>query len=155
MKFVYKWVNHCPYLYAHEIDDLRTLKKSEIWDKINVQKIDKNVLFKILDSYRERIREQITDSKVFEVCEARRADCELRHHEREGHLHFRPDCPGCRHASARSRPRRRLPETLRPGGELSVDISGPHTSGRWPSDAQESYSKRAMYFLVGALKTYN
>ena len=35
-----------------------------------------------------------------------------------------------------------------------MDISGPHTSGRWPSDAPEAWAKRAMYFVVGAFKTY-
>ena len=41
-----------------------------------------------------------------------------------------------------------------PGGELSVDSSGPRSPGRWPSDTPGSSTKRAIYFLVGAYQTF-
>ena len=37
---------------------------------------------------------------------------------------------------------------------MSVDLSGPRTYGRWPSDGPEATTKRALYFLVGACTTY-
>ena len=53
------------------------------------------------------------------------------------------------------RPHRRQGAGLRPGGDLSIDISGPHVPGRWPSDAPEAQPRRAQYFLLAAFKSYD
>ena len=42
---------------------------------------------------------------------------------------------------------------LRPGGELSVDLSGPHDPGRFPSDLQEHNAIRPQYFATGVYRT--
>ena len=65
-----------------------------------------------------------------------------------------PECPECRLGAIRRRARRRQPESARPGGELSVDLSGPHVPGRWPSDSAEHYAKRAVYFMVGSYRVF-
>ena len=93
-------------------------------------------------------------TEVQEYMAKRMTKLELEQHRRQGHPHFRAECPECRSGALRSRAHRRRVETDRPGGELSLDISGPHLPGRWPSDTMESWGKRAQYFLIGALKVF-
>ena len=57
----------------------------------------------------------------------------IREHARDGHVEFDPACPACRGAHGRMRPHRRFDAETRLGGQLSVDISGPHLPGKWPS----------------------
>ena len=64
------------------------------------------------------------------------------------------ECPECRLGAIRRRAHRRQPEATKPGGELSVDLSGPHLPGRWPSDSPESVSRRAQYFLVASYRVF-
>ena len=155
LKYQYKWKNNCPYLYVHEVENLRNLSKADVLDRLNGKSArTEAILCRILDRYREQSKKLINDPQVYEVVTMKLENAELRAHKRGGHVTFRPDCPGCRTGSARSRAHHRLAESERPGGELSVDISGPHTTGRWPSDAPEAWAKRAMYFVVGAFKTY-
>ena len=67
----------------------------------------------------------------------------LREHAAGGHIEFDPACPGCRGAHGRMRPHRRLDVRTRLGGQLSVDISGPHLPGKWPSGRQEDAHRKA------------
>ncbi|CAK0862073.1 unnamed protein product, partial [Prorocentrum cordatum] len=67
-----------------------------------------------------------------------------------GHISVRPDCPGCRGAHGRLRAHRRFDVSTRPGGQLSIDTSGPHLPGRWPSSRPENSAKQAVHFLLGA-----
>ena len=64
------------------------------------------------------------------------------------------ECEECRLGAMRRRAHRRQPEAARPGGELSMDLSGPHVPGRWPSDSPEHYCKRAQYFLVASYRVF-
>eukprot|EP00959_Pyramimonas_sp_CCMP1952_P344652 7218229-Pyramimonas_sp.AAC.1 len=60
------------------------------------------------------------------------------------------ECRECRLAAGRMRPHYRLDPSFRPGGQLSVDISGPRPKGLWPSSLAEDGPRRACYFLVAA-----
>ncbi|CAK0822789.1 unnamed protein product, partial [Prorocentrum cordatum] len=51
---------------------------------------------------------------------------------------------------SRMRAHWRLDARTRPGGQLSVDISGPHPAGLWPGALPEDRPKRAQYFVLGA-----
>ena len=81
-----------------------------------------------------QVANELINKKISEV--------QLELHRRDGHRHFLPECAECRPGAIKQRPHRRLPELLRPGGELSVDLSGPHFPGRFPSDLQEFYAVR-------------
>eukprot|EP00959_Pyramimonas_sp_CCMP1952_P195351 4084841-Pyramimonas_sp.AAC.1 len=48
------------------------------------------------------------------------------------------------------KPHFRRDAATRPGGQLSVDLSGPHLAGRWPSGRPEDAGRKATYFLLGA-----
>ena len=84
----------------------------------------------------------------------RMAQLELEENRRQGRRHFSAECPERRHGGLRSRAHRRQREVDRPGGELSLDISGPHMPGRWPSDTPESWGKRAQYFLIASYRVF-
>ena len=73
--------------------------------------------------------------------------CLSRH---SGHVEFDPGCPKCRAAHGRMRPHIRLDMETRLGGQLSVDRSGPHLPGKWPSGRSEDAHKKAVHFLLGA-----
>ena len=75
---------------------------------------------------------------------------ELMRHCALGHPQFLASCDESCAASGRMRPHWKLDPDTRPDGELSVDISGPHTPGRWPTDLPEALPKRARYFLMAA-----
>ena len=79
---------------------------------------------------------------------------ELAEHKANGHKHFTKECEESRLGAIRRRAHRRQPETARPGGELSMDLSGPHVPGRWPSDSPEHYAKRAQYFLIASYRVF-
>ena len=70
----------------------------------------------------------------------------LAEHRRCGHHPKRGDCPVCQIASVRRRPHTKLNPLTRAGGELSVDISGPHVSAHLPGD--RAAKPRGKYFLI-------
>ena len=78
----------------------------------------------------------------------------LEQHKLEGHLTFMKECEECRLASGRMRVHRRIAPSLKPGGELSVDMSGPHHLGLFPSALPEDAVRRARYYLLGAYQMY-
>ncbi|CAK0886282.1 unnamed protein product [Prorocentrum cordatum] len=75
---------------------------------------------------------------------------ELQRHREEGHLKFLASCRECRGAAGRLRQHFRHDVSTRPGGQLSVDLSGPHLPGRWPSGRPEDVPKQAVHFVLGA-----
>ena len=80
---------------------------------------------------------------------AKVTEFELIQHSRDGHQVFMHECAECRVGAVRQRPHRRQPAHLRPGGEFSVDLSGPRVAARFPSDAPEAWPRRAQYFVIG------
>ncbi|CAK0805863.1 unnamed protein product, partial [Prorocentrum cordatum] len=74
----------------------------------------------------------------------------LRQHEEAGHVVFDPACSKRRGAFGRMRQHFRHDASTRPGGQLSVDLSGPHLPGRWPSGRPEDQGKKAIHFLLAA-----
>mgnify|MGYP001267317898 CR=1 FL=1 len=106
--------------------------------------------FKRINNILQKVIDDTHSTEVQEYMAKRMTKLELEQHRRQGHPHFRAECPECRSGALRSRAHRRRVETDRPGGELSLDISGPHLPGRWPSDTPESWGKRAQYFLIAA-----
>ena len=77
---------------------------------------------------------------------------QLEIHRREGHRRFLRERAECRAGAIKQRQHRRLPDLLRPGGELRVGLSGPHYPGRFPSDLQEHYAIRPQHFLMGVYR---
>ena len=75
---------------------------------------------------------------------------QLEEHRRQGHPHYMPECPECRLAMGRLRSHYRLDPDTRPGGELSVDLSGPHPPTLYPSARPEDRTKRPQYFMLSA-----
>ena len=71
---------------------------------------------------------------------------ELEEHKRGGHISFNASCPQCRGAAGRMRPHFRHDMSTRPGGQLSIDMSGPHLPGRWPSGRPEDVPRHAVHF---------
>ena len=55
---------------------------------------------------------------------------QLRQHQLLGHPSFLKECRDCRLAAGRMRVHRRMDPSLRPGGELSLDVSG-HTAQQY------------------------
>ncbi|CAK0867649.1 unnamed protein product [Prorocentrum cordatum] len=74
----------------------------------------------------------------------------LRERQEGGHIHFDVNCPQCRGAHGRMRQHFRHDASTRPGGQLSIDLSGPHLPGRWPSGRSEDTGRMAQHFLLGA-----
>ena len=79
---------------------------------------------------------------------------QLRQHQLLGHPSFLKECRDCRLAAGRMRVHRRMDPSLRPGGELSLDVSGPHSPAIWPSAFPEDTTKRARYFLLAAYQVF-
>ncbi|CAK0814311.1 unnamed protein product, partial [Prorocentrum cordatum] len=86
----------------------------------------------------------------FDVVVAAVQRLSLEEHKRRGHPSFRPDCYKRRLAAGRTRAHWRLDAPTRPGGQLSVDISGPHPAGLWPGALPEGRPKTARYFVLCA-----
>ena len=82
-------------------------------------------------------------------------ECALQQHRKEGRVSFLAACPECRAGALRQRAHRRQAQHLRPGGDLRVDLSGPHVPGRWPSGLADARSKRALCFMLGAFQVYS
>ncbi|CAK0858473.1 unnamed protein product [Prorocentrum cordatum] len=74
----------------------------------------------------------------------------LRERQEGGHIHFDVNCPQCRGAHGRMRQHFRHDASTRLGGQLSIDLSGPHLPGRWPSGRSEDTGRMAQHFLLGA-----
>ncbi|CAK0910095.1 unnamed protein product, partial [Prorocentrum cordatum] len=74
----------------------------------------------------------------------------LRERQEGGRIHFDVSCPQCRGVRGRMRQHFRHDARARPGGQLSVDLSGPHLPGRWPSGRAEDTGRMAQHFLLGA-----
>ena len=83
------------------------------------------------------------------------ARLELEQHRRDGHRNFPKECPECRSGMIRQRAHRRQEQHYRPGGELSVDISGPQFPGRMPTDAPEQWARRAQYFVLASYAVFS
>ncbi|CAK0839332.1 unnamed protein product [Prorocentrum cordatum] len=76
---------------------------------------------------------------------------ELEGHKRGDHISFNAFCPQCRGAAtSRLRQHFRRDVSGWPGGQLSIDTSGPHPPGRWPSGRPENVPRHAVHFLLGA-----
>eukprot|EP00971_Amphidinium_carterae_P169429 3356775-Amphidinium_carterae.2 len=69
-------------------------------------------------------------------------------HRRRGHFPKDPGCPVCAVASKRRRPHTKLNPSTQAGGELSVDLSGPHVLTYLPGDRAKE--ERGKYLLVTA-----
>mgnify|MGYP001233448546 CR=1 FL=1 len=80
---------------------------------------------------------------------------ELEEHRRGGRFKFMPERPECREGAIRQRPHRRQVDGDRPGGELSIDVSGPHVPGRFPTDASGAWPRRAQYMLIASYRVFN
>ena len=101
IKFDYKREANGPHLYAHEIEDLRTLQKPKLVYHLSIRRMSASAFSKAVGVFHEHGRKKIHDPEVYQAYAHRIANCELRQHQRGGHLRFRPDCTGCRTASAR------------------------------------------------------
>ena len=91
------------------------------------------------------------------VASARILDAEERNdNEKGGHVREVGNCVPCAAGGGRMRSHFRLDPPTRPGGYLSVDISGPHVPGIWsaPDDSQFVVTRKARYFLVARYQTY-
>ena len=95
------------------------------------------------------ISQQLKDAYSKKVTEY-----ELAEHRKSGHKRFMPECAECRLGAIRRRSHRRQLDVAKPGGEVSMDLSGPHLPGRWPSASPEKYAKRAQYFLVASYRVF-
>ena len=78
---------------------------------------------------------------------------ELEKHKLLGHPKYMPECSDCRKAQGRMRPHFRLSPSTRAGGELSLDISGPHPPAMWPDSTAQDQHRRARYYILGAYQT--
>ncbi|CAK0837207.1 unnamed protein product [Prorocentrum cordatum] len=74
----------------------------------------------------------------------------LRERQEGGRIHFDVNCPQCRGAHGRMCQHFRHDASARPGGQLSIDLSGPHLPGRWPSGRSEDTGRMAQHFVLGA-----
>ena len=84
-----------------------------------------------------------------------RTVAELQAHRAAGHPTYSAQCPECRKANSRQRPHYRLDPSTRGGGELSVDVSGPHGPGRWPSDVVGDRKKVAKFWIAAAYQYFD
>ena len=94
---------------------------------------------------------QARGSETLCVAPARVLDSEERSdHERSGLVRKVGNSVLCAAGCGRMRSHIRRDPMTRPGGCLSVDISGRHVAGIWPApdDSQFIVTRRARYFLV-------
>ena len=140
MKFT--WENGDAYLQhedqridLHIMDGLPYIKKNDL--DIILRDNFKNRFSSFVHAFSARLRD------VFELMK----------HRAGGHQQFSKDCPECRKANPRTRPHFKLDANTRPGGELSIDISGPHGAGYYPKDTFGFSLMR--YALVGVFQTFD
>ena len=115
--------NNLPYVTKKDFEVLKSIRASSRWGRL-----------------RKGIRALVVKLRNMQ---------ELQAHREGGHQRYSPQCPECVRAKPRQRAHYRRDPTSKPGGELSVDISGPHCPGRWPTDAVKHRDLRAKYWLVG------
>ena len=77
-----------------------------------------------------------------------KSQAELDQHRREGHVSYSPHCPECKNGTVKQRPHHR--QTLRQGGELSIDVAGPYSLGMPVTDRAVVKTRWPRYMLVGA-----
>ena len=107
----------------------------------------------VLRGLRRSLRGEALRVAVHEARAAVVTMVQLEEHRRLGHPHFLAECRECRMAAGRMRPHFRLNPDMRAGGELSVDMSGPHYPCGWPTGDRQDETRRATYFLLGAYQT--
>ena len=156
LAFELKWKGKCLYLYEAEIHDLWIGRRMKTLDAILADdrrnKLKSTIVARIV---RALTKAAPTRREQFQQVIAKTlTNLELEQHRRNGHPTVRAACPECRAGGIRQRPHRRLPDRLRPGGDLSIDMSGPHLPGRWPSDALEAQARRAQHFIIGYFRCY-
>ncbi|CAK0824458.1 unnamed protein product [Prorocentrum cordatum] len=108
----------------------------------------------VLRQLRTAMRERRARAALARAIAAAVSLHDLERHRAEGHPRFMAERGECRRAAGRTRPHLRLDQTTRPGGQLSVDLSGPHPPGRWPSSWQEDQPRRAVYCMVAAFAVF-
>ncbi|CAK0894421.1 unnamed protein product [Prorocentrum cordatum] len=108
----------------------------------------------VLRQLRTAMRERRARAALARAIAAAVSLHDLGRHRAEGHPRFMAECGECRRAAGRMRPHLRLDQTTRPGGQLSVDLSGSHPPGRRPSSWQEDQPRRAAYFMVAAFAVF-
>ena len=140
-----------PYLYRQQVNEIKTAHRVNMTD-VNGRHMEK-CTDEIIRALR-KLPQKVSSPTLLDLIQKKVTEFELAKHRREGHVNFLKECPECREGRAKRRPHRRQQPHERPGGELSLDLSGPHWPARWPSDAAELWPKRPQYFMIGVFNTY-
>ena len=124
--------NNCPYAAEEVLKLVRQLREAE--------------------ERRRRVR--IYNASLYNALRLRiKSEQELDEHRRQGHPRYPPDCPECKRGVARRRPHTRA--DARSGGELSVDIGGPHIPGLPVTDPIVAKHQWHQHMLVGAFMPFS
>ena len=118
LKFPITWKGTTPYLYQKQATELKMVHNVHTLPiaRFKVQNYPR--LIKLLRKV------AVNRSEVLQKVIAKKIDeCTLQQHRTQGHVNFLAACPECRAGAIKQRTRRRQAQHLRPGGELSVDLS--------------------------------
>ena len=143
------WQGNLPYISQDDLEELRLVGKLAKFDAKAFKDSTLNVGLRVFQYFVEHKTGTIKEYAASNVTEF-----QLETHRRGGRLNFMPECPECREGAIRQRAHRRRAEGDKPGGELSVDLSGPHVLGRFPTDLAEAWPRRAQYFLIASYRVF-
>ena len=152
LQFPIIWRRHCPHLTQSQVKELMTVARiHEFPDPEEFPvKVIKTMRRCLVNSLEELGSVQPASKQAIA---AKITKYELAEHKKGGHRKFMPECSECRLGAVKRRAHRRQPDAAKPGGEVSMDLSGPHLPGRWPTDSPEKYSRRAQYVLVASCRS--
>ena len=118
LRFPIHWVNGCPHIRTSQ---QRELEMASALDVLPDPELIPVCAVKVVADHLKTLENM---SPGFAELVTRKVTAyELAQHRASGHKRFMPECPECRLGAIRRRAHRRQPESARPGGELSVDLS--------------------------------